>query len=467
MLFESAHVRPLTLVSSNGDTFLAAVNTPDQRVEFFRPIASGLESVGECRVGLEPVAVAARNSSQVFIVNHLSDSVSVVDASDPSRPYVSGTLLVGDEPRDLVVAGPDRRFLFVCAARRGQHRPGGSSPGESGIGRADIWVFDANHLDSPPSLVTPFCDTPRALAVSSDGTSVFVAAFRSGNRSTVLNERSVNPFWTRLIDDGFVALGLPPPTRSADGERGPDTGLIVQFDGKRWVDGEGRDWSPRLRFDLPDRDVFEIDATSSPPKVTASFSGVGTTIFGLAVHPVTQAFYASQLEARNLVRHEENLRGRFVDAGLSIAGGEQNEEQRTLALNGNGRPKFSLPIALVFNDTGDELYLAEFSSNFVAILTPSGEITGTIQTGAGPSGLVHDAKAKRLYVMNRFDQSISTIELETRDSIAATPLRFDPEPEPLRNGRRLFYDAEASSSNGQLSCVLVPGQWFARPYSRR
>jgi YVTN family beta-propeller protein len=48
-------------------------------------------------VGIEPVAVAARDDGQVWVVNHLSDSVSIVDVAS-SPPRVVRTLLVGEEP---------------------------------------------------------------------------------------------------------------------------------------------------------------------------------------------------------------------------------------------------------------------------------------------------------------------------------------------------------------------------------
>ena len=78
-------------------------------------------------VGLEPVAVAARTNTEVWVVNHLSDSVSIVDVG-ATPPRVVRTLLVGDEPRDIVFAGrPRRRHFtraFITTAHRGQNRPG-------------------------------------------------------------------------------------------------------------------------------------------------------------------------------------------------------------------------------------------------------------------------------------------------------------------------------------------------------
>jgi hypothetical protein len=57
-------------------------------------------------VGLEPVALAVRSSREVWVVNHLSDSVSIVKLSDDATTgRVVRTLLVGDEPRDIVFAG--------------------------------------------------------------------------------------------------------------------------------------------------------------------------------------------------------------------------------------------------------------------------------------------------------------------------------------------------------------------------
>jgi DNA-binding beta-propeller fold protein YncE len=109
--FESGHVRPLAL--SPDGTWLFAVNTPDDRLEIFAVDGTGaLTHAGSVPVGMEPVAVAARTDGEVWVVNHLSDSVSIVDVA-ASPPRVVRTLLVGDEPRDSSspagAAGPSSR----------------------------------------------------------------------------------------------------------------------------------------------------------------------------------------------------------------------------------------------------------------------------------------------------------------------------------------------------------------------
>src|SRR5262249_3552720 len=100
--FESGQVRPLAM--SPDGTRLFATNTPYHRLEIFTVSAGGLSHTGSVPVGLEPVAVAARSNTEVWVVNHLSDSISIVDVG-ASPPRVTRTLLVGDEPRDIVFAG--------------------------------------------------------------------------------------------------------------------------------------------------------------------------------------------------------------------------------------------------------------------------------------------------------------------------------------------------------------------------
>src|SRR5688572_11980786 len=94
-LFESGQVRPLALAPSG--KYLYAVNTPDNRLEVFAIAHGRLKSVSSVMVGLEPVAVAARSDREVWVVNHLSVSVSIVDLSDPEHAVVTRTLVLGDD----------------------------------------------------------------------------------------------------------------------------------------------------------------------------------------------------------------------------------------------------------------------------------------------------------------------------------------------------------------------------------
>src|SRR5262245_33633666 len=103
--FESGHVRPLALSPDGSRLF--AVDTPDNRLEIYGVGSGTLTLQAEVPVGLEPVAVAARTNSEVWVVNHLSDSISIVsiDTVTPANSRVVRTLHTCDEPRDIVFAG--------------------------------------------------------------------------------------------------------------------------------------------------------------------------------------------------------------------------------------------------------------------------------------------------------------------------------------------------------------------------
>ena len=60
---------------------------------------------------------------------------------------------------------------------------------------------------------------------------------------------------------------------------------IVRSIGARWLDADGVDWSGVVPFDVPDQDVFVIEADRDEPRVESSISGVGTILFNLAVQP--------------------------------------------------------------------------------------------------------------------------------------------------------------------------------------
>src|SRR5499433_1615288 len=258
VLFESGQVRPLALSPSG--TKLFAVDTPDDRLEIFDVGSGGLTHTGAVPVGLEPLAVAARSDTEVWVVNHLSDSVSIVDVGS-SPPRVTRTLLTCDEPRDIVFAGAGNSRAFITTARRGQNciresavpvDPKLTTPG---TGRALVQVFDTGSLGvtlggTPLKTIELFGDTPRALAVSPDGNTVYAAVFDSGNRTTTVNVGSV-------FGSGSPS-GLPPPNLNCAGDSGsgPATGLIVKFNPATaaWEDELHRNWSSSVMFSLPDED---------------------------------------------------------------------------------------------------------------------------------------------------------------------------------------------------------------------
>ena len=349
--FESGQVRPLAITSDK--KYLLAVNTPDAKLEIFAIKSDGLDHRVSVPVGLEPVSVAVRNDGEAWVVNHLSDSVSIVELRDKSS-RVERTLLVGDEPRDIVFGGRGKNQAFITTAHRGQNSPIDPQLATPGVGRADVWVFDANRCcenaslgGDPVTILTFFADTPRALAVTPDGAKVYAAAFFSGNGTA------------STFVGTFLGLNNPlPPTQifpffpaplnvNAFGQPQPLTSVIVKYDGSHWKDENGLIRDAEMMFTLPDRDVFAIDANANPPRAISGpagvYSHVGTTLFNMIVNPVNGKVYVSNLESNNMQRFEgqnhfagavtqpnASVRGRIAFSRITVLDGAGNVTPRHL-----------------------------------------------------------------------------------------------------------------------------------------
>src|SRR5689334_18376485 len=104
--FEGKQTMPVRL--SPDGTRLFAVNTPDARLSVFDTSnPSNPILIAEIPVGLEPVSVNPLNNDEAWVVNEVSDSVSVVSVS---RGIVTDTLQAKDEPADVVFAA-GRAFI--------------------------------------------------------------------------------------------------------------------------------------------------------------------------------------------------------------------------------------------------------------------------------------------------------------------------------------------------------------------
>lgn len=503
--FESAPVRPITQTPTGEKVIVT--NIPDNRIEIYDVNEAGsLQHSQSIPVGMEPVAVAARSENEVWVVNHLSDSISIVDL-DKSR--VVHTLLVGDEPRDIVFAGPNNGRAFITTAHRGRQRsdaslaevPGAGDPKLTtpGVGRADVWVFDINDLGdtvggTPLKIVELFGDTPRALATSPDGRSVYAAIFNSGNQTAVAAMPLVcdgpNPYQPcpgdgitspKGLPGGQIPGGPPPPWANAEGANAPLTSLIVKYNRANgiWEDELDRNWNNAVRFDLPDLDVFAIDAGTL--EQSDSFAHVGTTLFNMAVNPVTGKVYVSNNDAKNEARFEgdgshagSTVQGNLTQARITVVdpiSGSVQPRHLNKHINydilpapvGTKEHSLATPLDLVISSDGGTLFVAAFGSSKVGKFStaalendsfnPVQESANYISvSGGGPAGLVLDEDRDRLFVFTRFDNGISVIDVSSGKEVDHVQM-FNPEPVAVVDGRPFLYDAVNGSSNGEASCA--------------
>lgn len=422
--FEGKQTNPIRL-SADG-TRLYVVNTADGRLSVFDvTYPSNPSLLVEIPVGLEPVSVNPRTADEVWVVNEVSDSVSIVSVS---RQVVVDTLYVQDEPADVVFAGGK---AFVSAGRRNQ-----------------IVVFDAtNHMRL--ATIPVFGEDPRALAVSMDGTKVYAAFALSGNRTTQV------PVLTAPAQPPPSNTNLPAP---------PQTSLIVNVADPAWTSV--------IKYRIPDNDVVEIDVASL--SITRYFTNVGTINLALAVRPNTGDLYVGDTQAANLVRFEPNVRQQIVTNALTVinitSGVASSFNLNFSAPPTNSLPALtnalSIPTAIAFEPTGASFYVAAFGTDRVAHFNTANlnnvtriEIGNAVGSMAdprfkrGPRALALNSAAHRLYVLNRISNTISIIDTTSDTVLKELPVgSYDPTPAVIRNGRGFLYDAKLSG-NGNASCA--------------
>ena len=460
--FESGQVRPMAL-SENGQ-HLFAVNTPNNSLEVYAVENLSLTHQYSIAVGMEPVSVATVGDN-VWVVNHLSDSVSIINMS-LSIPVVVKTLLVGDEPRDIIFAGSENKRAFITTAHRGQNSPVNPSYTTPGISRADVWVFDSTNLgDSlggdPVTIVNLFGDTPRALAKSVDNSEVYVAIFNSGNKTTSVHQVETSK------------KGLP--MDNVEGVVAPKTGHILQYRNGHWRDETNRTFDQETSLNLPDYDVFTIDANAVIPLESSRVSGVGTTLFNMAVNPANGNIFVTNTNANNHIRFEgpgnrgSTVTGSFIENRISIIDDNQvtirplNKHINQASDNFSAEEKaasISMPLGSSFTQDGRELYLAAMGSNKISVLDveklESNEFDPKLQisimlTGGGPTAVVLDEVNRQAFALTRYDNGISIIDMDSKSESDHLTM-FSPEPDSIVLGRPFLYDADLTSSSGTMSC---------------
>ncbi|MBY0111354.1 MAG: hypothetical protein K2Y21_00925 [Phycisphaerales bacterium] len=468
--WESPHVHPLERV---GDRLLA-VNTADARLELF-DIASGLPyAAGSIAVGIDPVSVRARTATEVWVVNHISDSISVVDLA---TKRVVRTISTKDEPCDVVFAGTPQRAFVTCSSAKVVQvfDPADTTPG--GVVLSEIAIKG---------------EAPRSMGVSPDGSKVYAAIFESGNGSTVLGGGAqsipggmVLGFPPNVVNDvsgPYGGINPPPnvgllfvPALNPAAGTPPKVGLIVRKNAAgQWMDDNNGNWTDLVSganasksgrqpgWDLPDRDLAVIDANA----LTVNYATrLMTMCMSVGVNPVTGKVAVIGTEAQNQKRFEPNLTGTFikvevasvdpVSLGASVADLNPHLAYTSSSIAVGERNKaLGDPRAIAWNAAGTVAYVAGMGSNNVIAIDAGGSrLTPTpIEVGEGPTGLALDESRDRLFVLNKFDGSISVVSLSGGNEVIRVPF-FDPTPNAIKSGRVHLYNTHLNSGLGQVSCA--------------
>lgn len=463
--WETAPVHPIAL--SPDAEALAVCNLPDNRLELFDVSGDVARPLGSIPVGLDPVTVRFRTATEIWVVNHISDSISVVDLASQR---IVATITTLDSPADVVFAGSPPRAFVSCVMPN------------------QVQVFDAT-LRVNLATIPIDGERPKAMAVSPNGDRIYVAILESGNASTILA-----PSLTKLtglppasaVDFHFGPhAGTNPPPNSETGlmphfnpklgtNLPPRVGLIVKRNSNgRWMDDHQGDWTEFVSgtnaflsgrqpgWDVADHDLAIID----PATLRVNYvRGLMNICLDVAVNPATGKIAVIGTDALNHIRFEPVLNGIFVSIRLGLVNplngtssikdlNPQIDYRRSSVSRLLRKQSLGDPRGVLWNASGDRLFVTGMGSNNLLILDGEGNRVGDpIALPAGPTGLALDERRRRLYVLNRFDASISVVDTESR-AIASTIKLFDPTPDEIRRGREHFYNTFQTSGLGQASCA--------------
>ncbi len=424
--FESGHVHPLDMTPDGRR--LLAVNTAAGQLVVFDLTGAYPTRVADIPVGLEPVSVRVRSNAEAWVVNHLSDDVSIVDLT---TLHVRATLGVGDEPSDVVFAGPSAS-AWVSVSQEDA-----------------IKVYDPANLAAPPQLLAIPARKPRSLSVSADGGTVYAAVFNGSDGATVLSEAEAGD-----------SLPAPQPPMRAGLPPAPRVGLLVHDVAGHWLDVSGKLWDSKVRYSVPRVELVRFDAGTRG--ITLLQGGLASQMFATDVNPVTGACAVAGTEARTEVRFEPNLRGHLTETRVALVppagpatlvglnphinyavpSGVQAERDSAL----------SMPTGVTWSPDGQRLFVSALGSDKLGVVSASGALLARVPTVAGPTGIVVDGARQRLYVLGRFRGQLQTLSAATLQSVAVASLGFDPTPDDIVNGRRFFYGG-FTSGHGDQSCA--------------
>lgn len=431
--FASPHFNPLAVV---GD-LIYVVNTPADTLDVID--AASNQVVYRLNVGIDPVSVVPRpNANEVWVANHISDTISVVD-TDPASPF----------------------YHEVVATIQNVHRYGFNTEFDEPVGIAfttngnkayvalgpsnQVAVINANQRVVTRHLKINAQD-PRALVVR--GSRLYVIAFESGNTSQL---SGCNP---GDIDGDMCTYDAIQETHTTNNV------LSLGFDADIVR-------NPKV----PDRDLFVFDTRND--RLIDQVEGTGTLLYGLAVDG-RRNVYIAQAEARN----DANGKAGTQKHGLLEMENRAFLNQITRVNCSERRcedPEFfeleplppdhpeegmalATPFAIEITRDNATLVATAAGSNRVFVLDiESGEVISRAEVGSVPRGikLTYDAdnELSEAWVMNAVGNSVTRLDLTdlTEPSIMTTIELEDPTSELMKLGRMAFNDANASTT-GTFSC---------------
>jgi len=428
--FMSPHASPIVLL----DGHVFATNTPADTVDVID--AASRAVVARIHVGIDPVGLAARpDGKEVWVANHVSDSLSVIDTDPASATYLEVVATIQefdpttratrfDEPVGLAFASNQKAYAALSS--------------ENQIAVIDVATRQVTNR------LTITAQDPRAIAVR--GNRLYVIPFESHNQTQI------------------------------SGCQGPLDSDLCTFDATFHVLTNNNVLSLGAIVDIvknpaiPDRDLYVFDTTND--QVVEVVDSLGTLLYGLTVDSTGRVFVA-QADARN----DANGRAGTGDDDLETMENRAFLNQITRVDCGGpcGEPQFidleplppshpgpgmalATPFAIEISDDDSTLVASAAGSNVLFTLdAETGTVLGRTDVGAVPRGIALESnaggQATWAWVLNAVENSVSLVDVANplAPTVVDTIPLEDPTHPDVKAGR-IAFNAAAASTTGTFSC---------------
>ena len=423
--FLSPHARPILV--HEGRVFV--VNTPADTIDVID--SKTRQIIHRIDVGIDPVSLAIRpDGRELWVANHVSDSVSVIDINPKSRTY----LRVVDTVQDFDLRAKATRFDEpVGIAFASNEKAYVALSSENKIAIVDVRSRKVRrHLN-----IT--AQDPRAIVVRNG--KLYVIPFESNNKTQLSGGYKIdgklvtfNAHEHSIANNNVLSLG-----HKTD---------IVKH--------------PRV----PDRDLYVFDTKTD--RLIKTVSTLGTLLYGLAVDS-EGTVYIAQTDARNEVNGRsgtkkhglKELENRAFLNQVTRVSFKGNKDQKPEFINLEPLPPkhpkrgdaLATPFAIQVSNDDQTLYVTAAGSDKLFTLdAATGEILGRTSVGAVPRGIALDGE--QAWVLNAVANTVSVVNIADRTqpkTTAAITLQ-DPTHLAFKRGRIAFNTAKASTT-ATFSCA--------------
>ncbi len=430
--FLSPHASPIA--SYDGLVFVA--NTPSDTVDVID--AETRKIIRQIDVGVDPVSVAVRpDGNEIWVANHVSDSVSVIDNApqSPTRHHVIATVqnfdpeakaTRFDEPVGIAFAGNDKAYVALSSEN-------------------EIAVIDVGSRKIIKRLKINAQD-PRAIVVRDER--LYVIPFESNNQTQLSGGREKD------IDGDLVTFDVY--------EHSVHHNNILSL---------GHVTDIVKHSEVPDRDLYVFDTRTD--HLIKTVDTLGTLLYGIAVDSHGRV-YLAQTDARNDINGRSGTEKHslteldnraFLNRVTTLATRDEDalpaffDLEPLPPLHPAPGEALATPFAIQVSEDDSTLVVsAAGSDKIVTIDTETGDILGRVEVGAVPRGIALESDSlgspSRAWVLNAVGNTVSLVDLSTPSApdVKATIELHDPTPPVFKRGRLAFNTAKASTTE-TFSCA--------------